>query len=474
MYQYEPTSPAHEASPRQELLASTVGGSVAGSTAVGSSKRSDADATFATKTAAFLVDESTADLAPTLVQKMEGEKEEEAAAAMVVDDLEEPAYMPALDTGFQATKADEGLGHPVAGCPELRVGSKLDKVMPLMAGRWVKIGRHKKSQLLLTNTGISRTHCMVRWDSHKRIVEVRDMATDRHNGTLVNGEAVAGGSKVLKHGDRIRIEGKGIRYDFVLDTRPIGQGVGDPTTISPAERSKLPAKPAKGVSNYNKRKLEQLQKQLAKFSREFDVEQDRAIEKEKQYWEVVTKRRVRSADVNAMEEQCKVYATRTEVLDKELSDSRAAWLLKLEETAENNMEVMRPLTEKVGEAQNMLEKLQLKKDELERTLHPEKYAIADVAAKSNTMSISDSKDKRSGPQSNSVSQTRSIRDGEDAGDGNEDGEDEFFSTKKPKVEDAATKVEAPPAGDAAKAADTLEEELFGEYDSADEAAPAKP
>jgi len=67
------------------------------------------------------------------------------------------------------------------------------------------------------------------------------------------------------------------------------------------------------------------------------------------------------------------------VLEENLEEGRKEWVRKLEaEHAENEAQV-KPLMDNIAERQTRLEKLQLKKDELERNIHPERYAVADVS-----------------------------------------------------------------------------------------------
>lgn len=253
----------------------------------------------------------------------------------------------------------------------LLVGPRFDKEYPLNSNRWVKIGRSKKAQLMLDNAAVSRNHCAFRWDRHRRVVELKDTSM---GGTLVNGESIKSERQTLDHADRIRIEGKSIRFEFLLDLRPVGLGVADPKEEAKGEKQ---FKKLRGPALLQRR--DNLKAQLASLDAEIEKREKEAFEKEREFHEIAMRRTLRLKQDKQQQEDLEKHLEGKKILDEQLEESRKAWIAKMEaEHASNEVEA-KPLMDAVGERQVRLEKLQLKKDELERTIHPERYAVADVS-----------------------------------------------------------------------------------------------
>lgn len=70
---------------------------------------------------------------------------------------------------------------------------------------------------------------------------------------------------------------------------------------------------------------------------------------------------------------------------EELRKLREDWLSQLQGLYKENDIVEKPIVGLSNELIEKLEKLQLKKDELERSLHPEKYMVADITAGADIM-----------------------------------------------------------------------------------------
>jgi len=272
----------------------------------------------------------------------------------------EPAYKPDI---LEPPESDPR--------PLLLIGPRFDKSYALNANRWVKVGRSKKAQLMLVNTGISRNHCSFRWDRHRRLVELKDMSA---TGTLVNGTAVKGERHVLAHGDRLRVEGKGARYDFILDLRPVGGGLTDPREEPSGTQH---WRKLRGPALLQRR--DQLKSQLVGYEENIARLERETFEKEKEFYEIATRRSLRMEEDKQRKTDLEKYILGTKELEFKLNEGRDTWLATLEtEYAANENEVS-PIMDKVAALQIKVEKLQLKKDELERTIHPEKYAVADVS-----------------------------------------------------------------------------------------------
>merc|ERR1712232_292642 len=82
-------------------------------------------------------------------------------------------------------------------------------------------------------------HYQLRWDTAKRIVEIRDKST---RGTYVNGTLLkcSNARTLLQHADQIVIQGALRTYKFVLDLRPVGLGFSNP--VQKGVRSDLQAR----------------------------------------------------------------------------------------------------------------------------------------------------------------------------------------------------------------------------------------
>jgi len=242
----------------------------------------------------------------------------------------------------------------------------------LNPNRWVKIGRSKKAQLLLSNAGVSRNHCSIRWDRHLRAVELKDTST---GGTMVNGDLIKSGRHTLAHADRVRIEGKGAHYDFLLDLRPVGLGWADPREEQKGRQ--LLWKKLKGPALLQRR--DALRAQLAKLDADIQRCEKEAFEKEREFHQIAMRRNLRLQEDKQRKEHFDKYTAGKKVLEELLKEGRENWLAKLKAESEANELEVKPLLELVAERQVKVEKLQLKKDELERTIHPERYAVADVS-----------------------------------------------------------------------------------------------
>lgn len=252
-------------------------------------------------------------------------------------------------------------------CPVLIVGSKLDQECALRPNRWINVGRQKDSQLLLQNAGVSRMHCSMRYDPHRRQVELRDTSA---TGTLINGEPIQKGRKNLIHGDRIRIDGKGAHWEFVLDMRPVGLGSADPRERRPGE-GKMPKS---GIAQ----RRDALRAQLALLEAAIKKKDAMTLEKEREFYELATRRRLRVVEIKQKQEQIRKCEAETQELTEKLEESREEWLRKLDAEREAAASKVHPIVEETMDLQVKLEKIKLKKAELERTLNPTRYEIADA------------------------------------------------------------------------------------------------
>merc|ERR550532_3078183 len=194
------------------------------------------------------------------------------------------------------------------------------------------------------------------------------------SGTFINGKAVKGERQVLAHADRLRVEGKGARYDFILDLRPVGGGITDPKDeqVGAQHWRKL-----RGPALVQRR--DRLKSQLEGYEEGIERLTKEKFEKEKEFYMIATRRSLRTQDEKQRKIDLEKYILGTKELEFKVNEGRDNWLAKLETEYASNEKVVRPIMDGVAALQIKVEKLQLKKDELERTIHPEKYAVADVS-----------------------------------------------------------------------------------------------
>eukprot|EP00928_Gymnodinium_smaydae_P039353 TRINITY_DN268_c0_g1_i1.p1 TRINITY_DN268_c0_g1~~TRINITY_DN268_c0_g1_i1.p1 ORF type:complete len:332 (+),score=100.12 TRINITY_DN268_c0_g1_i1:55-1050(+) len=269
--------------------------------------------------------------------------------------------------------AETEYGDAPAALPLLLVGSKLDKSMKLTANRWMRIGSDHKANLLVKAKGVSREHCLLRWDSHQRLVELHDKS---QTGTLVNGELVRNRRRFLQHGDHIviegNVEGKSQKYRFVLDLRPVDLGKGDP------EQANLSNTQVSRVDVLT-RKLERRSKEARNLEAVCTAEQESVLSLEREYYDLLAQRRIRYQKNQDGLRKVKESTEEREQMAKDLTESRSQKADGLRELQERNAQEVMPLTKKTAELQTQLEKLKLKKAELQRRLHPELYECIEAS-----------------------------------------------------------------------------------------------
>lgn len=271
--------------------------------------------------------------------------------------------------------------------PELVTGSRLDKTVQMHPGHWIKIGRNPKAHLMCNNAGVSRNQVSVKWDPHEKRVEMR---LEAKSGTLVNGKEIRESRRLLEHGDRIRIVGKGQTFDFLLDLRPVGLGSGDPRYRARVAADKTKTGPTQRRDTL-RAQMQHLQKAINNF-------EEKAFQREQEYYEIATRRRLREQEQAERKDQHKHYIEDAKVQMVVLDEGRKDWLSKLDDLHAGNEKETAPVIETTSQLQDKLEKLHLKKDELARQIHPEQYAVADIALSINQSEDEGSRSQRSRSQ----------------------------------------------------------------------------
>eukprot|EP00927_Polykrikos_kofoidii_P055897 TRINITY_DN50083_c0_g1_i1.p1 TRINITY_DN50083_c0_g1~~TRINITY_DN50083_c0_g1_i1.p1 ORF type:complete len:478 (+),score=79.94 TRINITY_DN50083_c0_g1_i1:94-1527(+) len=340
--------------------------------------------------------------------------------------------------------------------PILKVGSRLDQELRLKPYRWIKVGRSPHAQLLLKAPGISRTHCSLRWDPHSRHVELRD---DSVTGTGVNGDTLKRSRRILKHGDRISIEGKGKKYVFVIDMRPVGLGFGDPCDMaSPLRAAGIPGLAPKI------RRRDGLRSQLADLEAQLKGQERDNFEKERLYCELSARLATRRTQDKERENKLQEHLQETQKLTDSLQSSREAWFATLHANQAANELEARPLAEQASDLQSKLEKLKLKKAELERSLNPEKFALIEAGSASRS-----SKQAHSNAGRSNENMLPGSRDHHVHTDDEEHALEDMPGSGAKGSKMTGQKIKQISAIAKAEAATDLNVELFGDYDSDAEA-----
>eukprot|EP00929_Paragymnodinium_shiwhaense_P087540 TRINITY_DN47699_c0_g1_i1.p1 TRINITY_DN47699_c0_g1~~TRINITY_DN47699_c0_g1_i1.p1 ORF type:complete len:489 (+),score=137.33 TRINITY_DN47699_c0_g1_i1:116-1582(+) len=294
-----------------------------------------------------------------------------ADAAAAVDGLKELAALHSTEAmleteaGFDTELAGTGgaAASSTRKCPKLLVGSKLDKECPLRPDRWVRIGRSQHCEIWLDSDGVSREHCRVRWDTHRRLIEFADASPA---GTLVNGKPVKGKRRTLVHGDRICIRAKSAEHEMLLDLRPVNLGLTDPRQLVSDAMTALKAAV---------RRRERLKAQLGATTCHLTQQETELRNKEKEYYDLLAKRKLRQVAIDKMRADTERLQREQQDLTKLLETSREEWANRQQAMIESNAQDVKPMTEKVALYQDMLEKIKMKKSELERTINPSAYKM---------------------------------------------------------------------------------------------------
>jgi len=92
----------------------------------------------------------------------------------------------------------------------------------------------------------------------------------------------------------------------------------------------------------------------------------------------VAKTKERAAEDQQKEQEYQRYLEATADLEKKLQESREEWQVKLKALYIANEEEEKPILEQTADIQDKLSKLELKKNELERQIFPERFAVAEL------------------------------------------------------------------------------------------------
>merc|ERR1712060_878571 len=172
------------------------------------------------------------------------------------------------------------------------------------------------------------------------------------------------------------IEGKDVVYEFLVDLRPIAppeRFLPDPLEKQ-RKRSQEQQILPKAIKRRNK-----LRADCEHLDRDIKKKQESVFTMEKEFYEIMTRRRLRQQENKRKKEELVKFVLGAEELERKLQETRAEWLERLESDYDLQDQGNLPYIEEVATLQVKVDKLQLKRDELLRSIHPERYAVADVS-----------------------------------------------------------------------------------------------
>jgi hypothetical protein len=261
--------------------------------------------------------------------------------------------------------------------------------------------------------------------------------------THVNDRRLQVGSSLsLKHGDLLKIHGKGNCFRLLLDMQPV-----DPKL--PNVRT-LPTFTQKEAVQAPRSQEDELRRKIKKFKALADAAREKAMLTEERLMEVQSRRKLRANEVEETLEKTRNYEKDARRLEDVLIKSRDGWLERMQKQAETHHKDAVPLTEVLSDTQVKLDSLiQLRKDK-EQALHPELYRPPEEV----------DEDKR-----------LDVQEGlEDAGSEDEAFPDAPKGVKKDELKDEKLDkpmIEVLPTAPTGADADVAD--LFGDFDSGDEA-----
>lgn len=321
-------------------------------------------------------------------EQPEAEEEEDAEFAEVfggdgqeaaIPTKEQPADMPEYEPTSPASDV-EGLPverrpertapvrprkeEKVVPCPVLLVGSQFNKECLLKHGRWVEVGRQLKAHILLQNPAVSKHHCKMQWRKGASSVELRMLDGVTH----VNDRRLTVGSTVsLKHGDLLRIYGKGVCFRFLVDMRKIDETL-------PEIRSMPNYMTATKESQHSSRTPEEeLQRKVRKIRALAAAQRENAMKYEERLTEIQTQRTLRQQQMKEDGEKSNSFEKDGQRLEDLLFKSREEWIDRLRTQSELAEKVGRPLSEQTTETQLQRNTLQVLYKQEDRRLHPERH-----------------------------------------------------------------------------------------------------
>jgi len=252
----------------------------------------------------------------------------------------------------------------VGPCPVVLVGSQFNKECLLKPGRWVEVGRQPKANILLQNGAVSKHHCKLQWRKGSSSVELRvlDGVTHVNDKRLGIGNAAS-----LKHGDLLKIYGKGACFRFLIDMKHTNDALPDVKTMS----NFLAA--TKEAQHATRTPEEELQHKVRKMRALAEAAREKAMKYEERLTNIQTQRTLRVQKMQDELEKCASFEKDEQRLEDVLIKSRDDWLERLQDQNELQDKTGRPLNELTSETQLKRNTLEVLAKEEDRRLHPERH-----------------------------------------------------------------------------------------------------
>lgn len=267
-------------------------------------------------------------------------------------------------TGLQGPPAHRHREEVNVPCPVLLVGSQLSKECMLKPGRWVEVGRHAKAHILMQNSAVSKRHCKLQWPKGGKSIELRVL----DGITFVNDKRLNVGSALtLKHGDLLKINGKGTTFRLLVNMRPINSLLPD---VKSTDNFAIACKEAEQSVRSPE---EELRRKIRKVRAAADAAREEAMQQEERLIQIQTGRALRSQKVEAQLEKTRNFEKDMDKLDGVLVKSRDDWLERLQTQSELQEAANKPLNEATANTQLKLESLQFMKARYDREVHPEQH-----------------------------------------------------------------------------------------------------
>jgi len=333
-------------------------------------------------------------------------------------------------------------------CPKLLVGSKLSKECMLKPGRWVEVGRHSKAHVLMNNPAVSKHHCKLQWKRSGSVeLKVLDGVTYVNEKRLNIGSAAS-----LKHGDLLKINGKGVSFRLLVDMRPVDSSLPDVKTLENfANGSKESQQPPRSPEDEMRRRIRKLRASAA-------TAREKAFELEQRFVDVQTRRAKRKQQMQEDLDKSLWFEKDADRLEAVLIKSRDTWMERLQDAGEKADKAMKPINAAAGEIQVKRDSLAFLAQQQERAVNPNRHiSVTSVEPTVPVVAMENASSPKREPANKFAAQA-----------GEADGEEEAFADAPARGPGDEELVK--PSVEVLKKAPKDEEmaDLFGDFDSDEE------
>lgn len=237
----------------------------------------------------------------------------------------------------------------------------------MKAGRWVEVGRQPQANILLQNPAISKHHCKLQWRKGSSSVDLRLLDGAVHvNDRRLN----VGSATTLKHGDLIRIHGKGVCFRFLVDMNPCRS-----ITDQLADIRSMPNFTAatKEAQHSSRTPEEELNRKVRKMRALAAAARENAMNYEQRLTELQTQRSLRDQKLKEETDKIRFFEKDELRLEELLNSSREDWMERLQKQTIALEKFAAPLNEQTRETQLKRNQIEVLAKEEDRRLHPERH-----------------------------------------------------------------------------------------------------